>query len=102
MTQENKPKGIPAFAMLVIVLSVFVGWLIYKFVLGAGANFEGATNEGKPLNLLGNMYKGGVIVPILIGILIIVLTFAIERLITVLRAKGNGSVETFVRKVRSL
>jgi len=102
MTQENKPKSMPAFAMGVIVLSVFVGWLIYKFVLGAGANFEGGSNEGKPINLLGNMFKGGVIVPILIGILIIVLTFAIERLITVLKAKGNGSVEMFVRKVRGL
>ena len=103
MTQENKQKaGIPAFALIVIVLSVFVGWLIYKFVLGAGSNFEGGTSEGKPITLLGNMYKGGIIVPVLIGILIIVLTFAIERLLTIMRAKGSGSVEGFVRKVREM
>jgi len=102
MTQEKKQMNIPAFAGLVIVLSVFVGWIIYHFVLGNGANFEGGSNEGKPTNLLGNMYKGGVIVPILIGILVIVLTFAIERLVTILKAKGNGSVEAFVRKVREL
>lgn len=94
--------NIPAFALIVIILAVFVGWIIYHFVLGNGANFEGNTNEGKAINLLGQMYKGGVIVPLLIGILVIVFTFAIERLITILRAKGRGSVEGFVRRVREL
>jgi len=102
MTQEKKQMNIPAFAPLVIVASIFVGWIIYHFVLGAGGNFEGGTNEGKPTDLLGQMYKGGVIVPLLIGILLIVLTFSIERLMTIMRAKGNGSVEAFVRKVREL
>ena len=102
MTQEKKQSNIPAFAFLVIVLAIFVGWLIYHFVLGSGANFEGNTNAGKPTNLLGQMYKGGVIVPVLIGILIIVFTFAIERFITIFRAKGSGSVEGFVRHVREL
>ncbi len=96
--------NIPAFGLIVIVLSVFVGWLIYHFILGAPGNFEGGSSENKPLNgnFLGIMYKGGVIVPGLIGILIIVLTFFVERLITLFKAKGNGSVELFIRKVREL
>lgn len=102
MTQQKKQTNIPAFAFIVIILAIFVGWLIYHFVLGNGSNFEGGTNAGKAINLLGQMYKGGVIVPVLIGILIIVFTFAIERFITILRAKGSGSVEGFVRKVREL
>lgn len=102
MTQEKKQMNIPAFAFGVIILAVVVGWVIYHFVLGNSTNFEGGTNEGKPTNLLGQMYKGGFIVPVLIGILIIVFTFAIERLITIMRAKGSGSVEQFVRKVREM
>ena len=94
--------NIPAFAFIVIILAIVVGELIYHLVLGNGANFEGNTNVGKPINFLGQMYKGGQIVPFLIGILIIVFTFSIERLITILRAKGSGSVEGFVREVRQL
>ena len=81
-----------------------MGWILYSYVLGAGSNFEGGNHDNKPLpgNFLAIMYKGGVIVPILIAILIIVLTFAIERFFTINAAKGKGSVEAFVRKVREL
>ncbi len=104
MTQEKKQTNIPAFAGIVILLSVLVGWIMYHFVLGSPGNFEGGSPENKPLNgnFLGTMYKGGWIVPILIGILFIVFTFTIERLITIMRAKGKGSVQPFVRKVREL
>src|SRR6185312_6580344 len=104
MTQEKKQKGMPAFAGLVILLAVIVGILVYAFILGNGNNFEGGSHDNKPLagNLLGTMYKGGWIVPILIGIVLIVLTFAIERLLTIQAAKGKGSVEVFVRRIREM
>lgn len=104
MTQEKKQKGIPAFAGLVILLAVIVGILVYTFILGNGNNFEGGSHDNKPLagNLLGTMYKGGWIVPILIGIVLIVLTFAIERLLTIQSAKGKGSVEAFVKRIRQM
>src|SRR4029077_15329175 len=43
---------------------------------------------------------GGIIVPILIGCFLVVLTFVIERLMTVLKATGNGSNAEFIRKVQ--
>jgi biopolymer transport protein ExbB len=103
MAQEKK-QGIPAFAGLVIVLALIVGTIIYQFVLGNGSNFKNGSHDDQPLtgNLLGTMYKGGWIVPILIGIVLIVITFAIERLLTIQAAKGKGSVEAFVRNVRDL
>jgi biopolymer transport protein ExbB len=104
MTQEKKQKGMPAFAGLVILSAVIVGILVYTFILGNGNNFEGGSHDNKPLagNLLGTMYKGGWIVPILIGIVLIVLTFAIERFLTIQAAKGKGSVEAFVRRIREM
>ena len=42
-----------------------------------------------PGNYLGIVYKGGVIVPILMTILLIVITFTIERFITITKAKGK-------------
>lgn len=104
MTQEKKQSGIPAFAGIVILIALVVGWLLYNYVLGNGGNFEGGNHDNKPLpnNYLAIMYKGGVIVPFLIAILLVVLTFAIERFFTISMAKGKGSVEPFVRRVRDL
>src|ERR1700733_2004659 len=104
MAQEKKQNTIPAFALLVIVVAVVVGYLIYYLVLGNGSNFEGGSHDNKPLagNFLGIMFKGGSIVPWLIGILLIVLTFAIERFITIQSAKGKGSIEAFVSRVRAM
>ncbi len=104
MAQEKSKGNIPFFGLIVIVVAIVVGWLIYSFVLGNGGNFEGGSHDNKPLNgnLLATMYKGGFIVPFLIAILIIVLTFTLERFITIQAAKGKGSVEAFVRNVREL
>jgi len=46
------------------------------------------------------MYEGGIIVPILIGALLTVITFVIERLLTVTKATGKGSIAEFIRKVQ--
>jgi biopolymer transport protein ExbB len=46
------------------------------------------------------MYEGGIIVPVLIGCFLIVLTFVIERLLTVSKAAGSGNITEFIRKVQ--
>jgi biopolymer transport protein ExbB len=46
------------------------------------------------------MYEGGIIVPILIGSFLTVLTFCIERFLTVAKAAGTGSIAEFVRTVQ--
>ncbi len=104
MEQEKKVSNIPAFAGIVIVAAIILGEIIYKFILGNGSNFEGGSPDNKPLpgNFLAIMYKGGVIVPFLIGILLIIITFAIERFITIQTAKGKGSIEVFVKRVRGM
>ncbi len=104
MAQEKKQNSIPAFALIVIVVAVLVGYLIYYLILGSGSNFEGGNHDNKPLagNFLAIMFKGGSIVPWLIGILLIIITFAIERAITIMSASGKGSIEGFVRKVRDM
>src|ERR1700722_9372649 len=104
MAQEKKQGGIPYFGPIVIAIAIIVGWLIYTMVLGNGGNFEGGNHDNKPLNgnLLATMYKGGFIVPFLLAILVIVLTFTIERFITINAAKGKGSVEAFIRRVREM
>ncbi len=89
-------------SLMVIPLAIVVSILIYLFVLGNGVNFEGGSNENHPINALGTVYQGGVIVPILISILLIIVTFSIERFITLAKANGKGRVESFIRQVRAL
>lgn len=88
-------------AFLSILISLLIGYLIWQFFLGSSANFD-AEGHPKPGNLYGMMYKGGFIVPILIGILITVITFSIERAITIMKATGTGNSATLIRNIKSL
>ena len=92
------------FAAVVIPVEILIAIAIYTFVLGNPANFQGNDPANHPLpgNYLGIVYKGGFIVPILMSLLMMVLTFGFERILTIGRAKGKGSVKNFVQKIRAL
>src|SRR5687768_11134658 len=92
------------FAAIVIPLELVLAYLIYAFILGDPSNFVGGDPNNHPLqgNYLGVIYKGGVVVAVLIALLMIVLTFAVERLITINAAKGKGSIKNFVNRIRAL
>lgn len=92
------------FATSVILLSFGVSILIFLYVMGDPVNFEGGNPKGHPLqgNYLGLIYKGGVIVPLLITVILVLLTFCIERWITLSRANGKGRLSTFVRNIQTL
>jgi biopolymer transport protein ExbB len=106
MSTKKTSGGFPLIvSALAIVICLLIGVFIFKFILGAPANFEGGDpDHGHPLNgsFLGTMYKGGFIVPILLGLLLTVITFAIERFITISKASGKGSADKFVAKIKSL
>jgi biopolymer transport protein ExbB len=91
------------FAGITIVIILIIAHLIYYLILGNGANFEGGDNANHPLpgNYLGIVYKGGPIVPILMSMFLMVLTFSIERFFTISKATGSGSVDGFVRKIKA-
>lgn len=88
-------------ALITVIISMGIGALIYMYVLGAPSHFdiEGHPKQG---DYLGMMHAGGFIVPILMGIFIIVVTFSIERAITISKAKGKGNADVFLRTVREL
>ncbi len=105
MKNDTQIKTIfTGFAALVIPLAFVAAVSIYIFVLGNPANFQGGNNANQPLpgNYLGVMFKGGIIVPILLTLLLMVLTFGLERYITINKAKGKHSVNRFVAKVHQL
>ena len=97
-------KSSNIFAGLTILICIVIGLIVWKFVMGNPANFQGGNPENSPLegNILGMVYHGGVIVAILMGLLLMTFVFSIERLIVISKASGTGDVEKFVAKVQSL
>lgn len=89
---------------LVIPLLFAIALAVYIFVLGAPEHFKDGDHAKGPIDgdYYGIVYKGGPIVPILMTCFLIVLTFTIERLITLNKASGSGSIDAFVRKLRNL
>jgi biopolymer transport protein ExbB len=69
--------------------------------MGAASNFEGNDPAGHPLNLLGTVYKGGFIVPILITLLLTVIVLSIERTIAIKSAAGKGNTTKFVAEIKA-
>jgi len=96
----QKSKFSSTFAILVIPICLIVAHLIFYLVFGSASNFE-PTGEPKVGNYFGIVYKGGFIVPILMSFFLMVITFSVERFITINQAYGSGSLDNFVRKVKS-
>jgi biopolymer transport protein ExbB len=94
--------GASLFSVIAIIVAFVLAELIFHFVMGAGSRFKGGVNTNEPLagDYLATMYKGGVIVPFLITMFLCVIIFAVERALTISKAKGSKSIESFVRSVR--
>ncbi|MEI7811327.1 MAG: MotA/TolQ/ExbB proton channel family protein [Ignavibacteria bacterium] len=103
MSNSKIKTAFTGFAGIVIPVLFIAAISIFFFVLGNPENFQGKNPANHPLpgNYLGVVYKGGMIVPILLTLLMMVLTFSIERFITISKAKGKGSINSFVAKVHA-
>ncbi|MFN0202289.1 MAG: MotA/TolQ/ExbB proton channel family protein [Bacteroidia bacterium] len=99
-----------AFPVIAIVACFVVAYILYKYVLGAAGNFEGGNPDGHPISTevsvskhyLGLIYKGGFIVPLGLTLLLTVIVFTVERMLTLGRAGGKGNVDAFMFKLRGL
>ena len=89
---------------LVIPLLFVIALCVYMFVLGSPDHFiDGNPEKGpKPGDYFGIVHEGGPIVPLLMTCFLVVLVFTIERMITIGKANGSGSIDSFVRKIKSL
>ena len=117
-TQEQqvvarKTGGLNPF--LVLPLLLVVGICIYLFVFGNPRNFKNeglsgmsvafsdiAAKDLVPKRIIGMVYLGGFIVPVLITFAVTVLVFSLERFFVLNKAEGAGNLEAFVLKIRQL
>lgn len=106
MANVKKEKGAGLGGMIsgiIIALCIFAGWLIWNFIMGDGANFEGGVNTGHPIpgNYLAMVYKGGPIVPVLLGLLLMVIVFSFERFAVISKAAGKSNLDKFMSSVQA-
>jgi len=106
MKNKNKKQSKAKFKISLPLIVIFVAFGVaisaYNFIFGDPANFMGNDNANQPLpgNYFGIIYKGGVIVPVLMTIMMTMLTFVVERYIAINKATGKGSVVTFVANIQ--
>lgn len=91
----HKVRGIKN-AFLVILCCFVIAVLLFIFWFGDASHFE----NGHPIDLVGTIYKGGVIVPIIQTLLLTVIVLSVERSIAMHSAKGTGSISKFVANVK--
>jgi len=102
-TAKQESSGSSIFASLTIVICILIGIVLWKFVMGNGSNFEGGDNAGHPLpgNYFGMVYKGGYIVPVLMGLFLMVIVFSFERFFVISKATGKGNIDSFVKRIQT-
>lgn len=104
-TNQKSAGGFSSLvSSIVIALTLVIGFLVYKYIFGDPKNFVGGDPTGEPLdgNIMAIVYKGGIIVPFLLAVNFIVIIFSIERFVSIAKAKGKGSLNKFVVKIKDL
>jgi biopolymer transport protein ExbB len=103
--EGKKTRGVNALIVIVVAAALAVGFFLG--VLGHPSHFEGAVSFGdawdhhpKPGDMLGTMFKGGVVVPVILTLLLTVVILSIERAFAIGKAKGKGNLINFVYDVK--
>lgn len=100
----QKSKGFTGIrnAFWVLIIAAIVAIAFYIGFLGDGSHFVNGDNTAAVLNgnIWGTMYKGGIIVPILMTFLLTVLCLAVERWLAMRTAFGKGSLSKFVQNIK--
>ncbi|HMU45373.1 MAG TPA: MotA/TolQ/ExbB proton channel family protein [Chitinophagaceae bacterium] len=105
-TSVQAKKSSNAISWIAPIFCIVAGYCIWRFILGAPSGFNEPKGGGfwpqhkGPKDALHRIYEGGIIVPLLIGMLLMVITFSIERYLTIRKALGGGSIADFIRKVQ--
>lgn len=100
-------------AFWVIVACFVVAVCLFLFVFGNPSHFDAEGFDGismwfageefakaHPVDLIGTVFKGGIIVPVLQTLFLTVIVLSVERAIALKSAKGTGSIAKFVEAVK--
>ena len=120
-TNASAPKGAPKkqskgftgikSGFAVIIVCAIIAVCLYLFGAGHLSNFKGAEgdpamfsvfseNTYEPAGIIGTVYKGGFVVPIIWTLFVTVVALAIERFFAIRNAYGRSSLTKFVADIK--
>lgn len=106
-TSVQPKKSGNAISWLAPIICIIAGYVIWRYLMGAASGFRQPDAAGGfwphhvgPKDAFHRIYEGGIIVPLLIGMFFMVVTFSIERFLTISKALGKGSIADFIRRVQ--
>jgi biopolymer transport protein ExbB len=89
------------FLGIAVVATVVVAFMIYYLLLGDPSNFANGEVRTVPNNILGTVYTGGWVVPVLITLTLLDLTLVFERTFSLRKANGRSSITSFLKSVQT-
>jgi biopolymer transport protein ExbB len=89
------------FLWSVIIITGIVAVSIWWFILGNPDNFKDGTSRQVPTNLLGTVFTGGPVVPLLISLSLMAFTLVVERSLSLKKANGRASLPLFLKTVQT-
>ena len=108
----NNVRGVKN-AFLIIIACFVVAVCLFLFVFGHPSHFDAEGFDGvsmwfagdefakaHPVDLIGTVFKGGIIVPILQTLFLTVIVLSVERAIALKSAKGTGNIAKFVADIK--
>lgn len=105
-TSVQPKKSSNIISWIAPVFCIVGGYCIWRFIMGDPSGFKEPAGGGfwphhrGPKDAFHRIYEGGIIVPLLIGMFLMVVVFSIERYLTIRKALGSGSIADFIRKVQ--
>ena len=89
-------------AWIILAICCAAGYAVWYFVMGDPDNFIGGDRNGHPANLLGTVYKGGIVVGLILTLLFTVICLGIERFFAIKSASGTMNLAKFTAQVKAL
>ena len=94
---SSKGSNTMMMNLIIVVICIAIAHLIFHLVFSTQF-FD--TEKHKAKNLMGTMYQGGWVVPILISTMLVMISFVIERAATIFKSRGKIGNAEFIKKVQ--
>lgn len=86
--------------LAIVLICITVAHIIFYTLFASTSNFSDGAARHQPKNLMGTMYLGGWVVPILLSTMLTMISFVIERFLTIFKSRGKMGNAEFIKKVQ--
>jgi biopolymer transport protein ExbB len=97
---SGKTTSVMLINTMIVATCIVAAHVIFYTVFASTSNFNDGAARHQPKNLMGTMYLGGWVVPILLSTFLTAMCFIIERALTVFKSRGKMTNADFIKKIQ--